>query len=241
MSDPVSPQTDPSEEAPARYRSQISDMMLWAGIVYWEYDVAKSVFEPSADFAATYGYKPEEFYPLTIDRWKQIIHPDDQQYVLSMFEKVIVGHSDTVDAVYRMRIASGEWRYFRSRGGIIEISTADKTTVRISGTLQDITDQKIASMKIQRRDRLLAAVNDAASILLTATTRNFDQSISEVLHILGLVTEADRVYVHSKTCRSPAFCLTHLAPLAPAGYNFPSWRHAVSPFTFGIVRKFLLF
>jgi len=195
MSYSALPQTVPAEKSHARYRSQVNDMMLWAGVAYWEFEVAKGVFDISTDFAAFYGYKPEDLFPLDIERWKQLIHPDDWQHVLSMFEKVVAGHTDIIDVVYRARTASGEWRHLRSRGGVAEASLADKKAIRISGTLQDITDLKVSDMILQRRDRLLAAVNNAANILLATTIETFDQSAFEVLNILGMATEVDRVYV----------------------------------------------
>ena len=184
-----------TENAQAHYRSQVNDMMLWAGIAYWEFEVAKGAFDISADFAAAYGYKLKDLVPLTLEQWKQLIHPEDEQCVLPMFEKMIAGHTDVMDVVYRMKTASEEWRYFRCRGGIAEVSLADKDVIKISGTLQDITDMKIADVLLQRRDRLLAAVNDVANVLLAATTKNFDPSVVEALHILGMATEVDRVYV----------------------------------------------
>jgi len=182
-------------EALPSYHSHINDMMLWAGITYWKFDVATGVFDISADFAAAYGYKSRDLLPFTVERWEQIVHPDDYPYALSMFEKVVAGHTDMMDVIYRVRTAKGEWRYFRCRGGVAEASIADRAVLRVSGTLQDITDLKVADVLLQRRDRLLAAVNDAANMLLTATTRNFDQSVVDVLHILGIATEVDRVYV----------------------------------------------
>ena len=187
--------TADTEELFASHRSQTNDMMLWAGIVRWEYDIAQGVFDINADFAATYGYKAKDLFPLTVDGWGQLVHPDDWHIVRVMFEKIIAGHTDIIDAVYRMKTASDEWRYFRCRGGTAEASIADKKTTRISGTLQDVTDLKVADVMLQRRDRLLAAANDAANVLLMATSRDFDQSVLEVLHILGSVTKVDRVYV----------------------------------------------
>ena len=195
MSDFAPVQTASAVGASPGDHSPISDMMFWARVMHWEFDVAKGVFDINADFAASYGYIPANIFPFTIEQWIQIIHPDECQDVLSMFEKVVAGHTDLMDVIYRGRTASGEWRYLRCRGGVAETSPVDQTVSRITGTLQDITDLKISDALLQRRDRLLAAVNDAANILLTATTENFDPSVVNVLHILGMATEVDRVYV----------------------------------------------
>jgi len=188
-------QTDSTVEASSCYRVQINDMMRWAGIAHWEYEVANGVFNISTDYLAIYGYESKDLLPLTVEKWKQIIHPDDCPGVLSMFDKIVAGHADVMDVVYRVRTALGEWRYFRRRGGVAEVSLADRKVIRISGTLQDVTDLKISDELLQRRDRLLAAVNDAANILLATTASQFDQSVVNVLNILGMATEVDRVYV----------------------------------------------
>ena len=193
MSGSATTQTVSPDESLGQYRTQASEMLRWAGITHWDFCVAEGVLNVNPDFLATYGYNIRDWVPFTLDRWKQLIHPDDC-HVLDMFEKVVAGHADILDTVYRMKTASGEWRYFRGRGGIAEAGITDKKVLRMSGTLQDITDLKIADVSLQRRDRLFAAVNDVASVLLTAVD-DFDQSCSQVLRILGTVTDVDRVYV----------------------------------------------
>ena len=215
MSDFVPVPIDCVEEPEVRYRSQINDMMLWAGMAHWDFNVTEGLFGVSAGFVATYGYHPKDMFPLTTERWQQIVHPDDRQSTLSMFEKVVSGHTDIIDIVYRMKTVSGEWRYFRSRGGVAEMSIADKKVLRITGTLQDVTDLKVTDVLLQRRDRLLAAVNEVANILLTTTTQNFDQSVIEALHILGLVSEVDRVYVWKNEEVDGKLCGTQIYEWSP--------------------------
>jgi len=195
MQGSVSDQSVSMEESLDRYRSQIGNMLRWGEMACWEYITAKGTMDLDAAFVSRYGYKPETLLPLTLDRWKQLLHPDDCPHVISTFEKIIAGHADILDLIYRMQTASGEWRYFRGRGGVVEASHTDKRAHKISGTVQDITDLKAADTVLQRRDRLLAAVNDVASLLLTTDSNNFDQSLANALDVLGDATEVDRVYV----------------------------------------------
>ena len=183
-----------TEESLVRYRSQACDMLHWAGIAHWNFIVAEGVLDISTDFLAFYGYNPKDIFPITLDKWQQLVHPDDS-HAWSTLVKVAEGHADVLDTIYRMKIASGEWRYFRSRGGVAESSLIDKKVIRISGTLQDITDLKIADVTLQRRDRLLSAVNDVANLLLATTFKEFDDSLSQALSILGTAIDVDRVYV----------------------------------------------
>jgi len=215
MSDSDPLKTVFTEETIARYRSQINDMTLWGGIVSWDFEIAKGVFDTSASFIAANGYSLETLLPITVDQWTQNMHPDDRQNVLSMFGKILAGHADIMDVVYRMVMPGGEWRYFRSRGGAAEYSLTDKKAIRISGTLQDITDLKIADLNLQRRDRLLAAVNEVANILLTTTPDDFDESVVHTLQILERATEVDRVCVWQNEWIDNELCCTQVYEWCP--------------------------
>jgi PAS domain S-box-containing protein len=190
----VPTQPVPLQEPLAQCRSQVGDSLCGAGIAYWHLTVATGVLEISANFIAAYGYKPEDLLPLTLDRWQQLIHPDDG-HVLSLLDSMINGQVDTMDTIYRSKTASGEWRYFLARGSVAETSSADNKAARILGVIQDITDLREAEAAMQRRDRMLAAVNEAANILLTTSSDTFEQSISQVLHVFGTAAGVDRVYV----------------------------------------------
>ena len=164
------------------------------GEARWDYVAAENILHVSADFIAAYGYVPEELSPITLDKWRQLVHPEDK-HVLLMFEKVLHGETDSMDTICRMRIASGEWRFFRIRCHSVETNPANSQIIRISGTLRDITELILTDAALQRRDALLASVNMAASILLAAESEEFDQAVDQVLCILGTTTDVDRVYV----------------------------------------------
>lgn len=59
--------------------------------------------------------------------------------------------------------------------------------------LRDVTDRKVASDELVKRDILLSGVAVAANALLTV--RDFDEGINQALEILGLSLDVDRVYI----------------------------------------------
>jgi len=193
MHDSVSAQN--TEESLARYRTQARGMLRWGQIAYWEYNVANGVMDIDPYFFAGYGYNPKDLLPFTMRKWKQVMHPDDFPLVQSKFKQIIGGQIECFEIAYRVKTVSGEWRYSRGRGGIAEVSPDGKTVLKISGIAQDITDQTAAEAVLQRRDRLLAAVNKVASTLLMSDSNSFDMSLSNALQALGTATEVDRVYV----------------------------------------------
>jgi len=182
------------EKSLTHYRSQVNDIIRWEGFAHWEFHSETSVFDVSPEFIVAFGFA-DDVLPITIDRWKDLMHPDDVLPTLSSFETLVTGQTDVLDIIYRIKIPSGAWRYLRSRGGIAESFHEGKKAVRISGSIQDVTDIRSAEIAHQHMVRLLAAGNSASQILLTTTTDDFEMSVIEVLHILGVATEVDRVYI----------------------------------------------
>ena len=214
MSDIFPIRAVPAAETLIRCQSQADDMLRWAEITHWDFVVDESVLKVGADFLEIYGYKLTDLHPITVEQWEKFIHPDDI-HIASMFEKMLAGHIDIINTICQMKTATGQWRYFRIRGGIAETSQTDKKVIRISGTLQDVTDLIIADATLQRRDRLLAAVNNTASLLLTTAPESFDQSIVHILQILGETTNVDRVYVWKNEWLGKELCCSQSYEWSP--------------------------
>ncbi|MDR0522160.1 MAG: response regulator [Planctomycetaceae bacterium] len=188
----LQPAPQPDENSLQHYRTQIDDLLRWAGIGRWEFDVRTGSFDINNEFLVKYGHDQLPL-PLSGEVWLSLIHPDDLVHALTL-ETLINGTADEMDVTYRMQDSTGAYRYFRSRGGVSEYAL-DQTVLRISGAIQDITDQKTVDDILRRRDQLLGAANQAANILLESTTANFTESIHNSLEILGKAARADRVYI----------------------------------------------
>jgi PAS domain S-box-containing protein len=106
-------------------------------------------------------------------------------------------------------------------------------------TLRDITDKKLSSRELEKRDILLSGVAVAANALLMAC--DFDAGVNQALEILGLCADVDRVYIFEnhddlKTgehlmsqrfewCRDTALAQIDNPYLQNISYNrfFPGW------------------
>ena len=189
-------QTVSTEKSFTYSPTQAGEVPDGIGAAYWDFVVAQGVIDVGANFIIAYGYEADEFFPLTLDKWASVVHPEDR-YVLLAFEKMVNGQADAMDITFRMQTPTGEWRYFRSRGNVVEINPINNMPLRLSGTIRDVTDLKVADFAfrhaLQHRDQLLTAVNQAVKILSATDSQNFDHSITKVLHILGTASKVDHV------------------------------------------------
>ncbi|MCC4613424.1 methyl-accepting chemotaxis protein [Xanthomonas campestris pv. esculenti] len=94
------------------------------------------------------GFTSEQDFPNVLDSWVQRLHPDDLQRTLDAFAAHLTDRSGRTpyDVENRIRLKSGEYRWFRAFGTTAR--DADGTPLRVAGSITDITERR-------KRDRFL--------------------------------------------------------------------------------------
>ena len=101
-------------------------------------------------FLEILGYRRDEF-PDTIDAIA--FHPDDKERVRKKFIQHLRGITPVFTSEHRIMSASGKWRWLNERGRVMEWDQNSRA-VRIVGTAQDITEQKLAEQELEKMQRL---------------------------------------------------------------------------------------
>ena len=86
--------------------------------------------------------------PLKRNALVQLVNPDDLQHVADQMQRYFNRDVDTFGCEVRMRHKNGHWVWVLARGRTVEWSEGGKP-LRMSGTHQDITAQKISQEKLQ--------------------------------------------------------------------------------------------
>jgi PAS domain S-box-containing protein len=117
----------------------IWDSDLRTGHIYWN----RRTFE-------LFGYEPTEDGSVTMEMWRQRLHPDDESAVRQAFERAIQGKSNFIV----------EHRIVRGDGDIIWVSAFGRyyydtqgQPVRFAGMNVDITERKRAQEELRLADR----------------------------------------------------------------------------------------
>jgi PAS domain S-box-containing protein len=111
---------------------------------------------------AMLGYTDEEF-PDVLESWASRLHPEDADRVFA----ALTGHIERrylYDVEYRLRTKSGAYDWFRARGQAIWDETGQ--AVRMSGSLQCVTDRKRAEDALHRNEQLLRNVADNTTAVI---------------------------------------------------------------------------
>ncbi|MGK7905507.1 MAG: PAS domain S-box protein [Hormoscilla sp.] len=103
------------------------------------------------------GYTPEEVQKMGSQLLHNLMHPDDLAKLPEHMQRfATVSDDEILEIEYRMRDASGEWRWLHSRETIFT-KTGENQPQQILGTATDITDRKRAAEQLQQANEQLTS------------------------------------------------------------------------------------
>ncbi len=102
-----------------------------------------------------HGVSPDTFIP-TVEAVVDLVHPDDRQQLQEWIAVCLAGEKpDVLD--FRVNWPDGPMRYLR--GWIEVVHDSDNRPIHLAGTLQDITEHKLAEEKMKRYSAQLEEKN----------------------------------------------------------------------------------
>lgn len=127
----------------------------------------------SNQFREALGYQNESEFPDEFDSFKNSLHPEDVDSVLEIFAASLNDRTGRTpfDVEYRLRLKSGEYRWFNARGETLRDNSG--IPLRFAGTIRDITLEK-------NKEEAIEAMNDSMEQLAVA--------IGEVVQAIETVT-----------------------------------------------------
>ncbi len=144
----------------------------------WEWNLQSGEIYFTDTCYTMLGYEPDN--PIAQGyNWKELIHPDDFENVLKIFEKHSKGAIDYYESVFRIKDSSGKWKWILDHGKIIEWDKNNKA-VRAIGTHIDITQQKETELQLQE----LLATKDKLFSIISHDLRGPIGSFMQVIELL---------------------------------------------------------
>lgn len=148
-----------AEEALRNSHRQLLEAQKIGHIGSWEMDIESNKMSCSAEFYNIMNLDPSKFdngYHAMIE----VIHPDDRLMVEKSINDAIKEHKSFSND-YRLVRSDGSIRVLSSKGQVI--TDHEGNALRIVGTEQDITEQKVAEEKIRsslkEKEMLLAEIH----------------------------------------------------------------------------------
>jgi len=144
------------------------------------YDIVEQNYVYANREIATFlGYPPEQQQQIETDIWENLLHPEDADKVREHHNRFDTAkEGEIVEISYRLRHASGEWRWFHSWDTVFAV-TDNGLPEQILGTAADITERIKVMEYLQlseAREREKANQLEAAMAELKRTQAQLVQS-----------------------------------------------------------------
>ncbi|MEX1214412.1 PAS domain S-box protein [Saccharospirillum sp.] len=175
-----------------------------AGIWEWNVQTGASVFNER--WAEIAGYRLEELAPVSINTWRQLVHPDDLASSEALLNAHFNGETPVYELVCRMRHKNGHWVWILDRGKVVSW-TDDGRPEWVMGTHLDISDLKESESKrlqtdqaLQSRERLLRTIIDNIPMNIYVKDRSGRKLLANRAELdqLGIAREADVLGKHDR-------------------------------------------
>lgn len=128
----------------------------------WDWNIKTGEVYYSPQWKRLLGYEANDVPP-HVDFFFTVIHPDDIDRVNQLLTDHLAGLSEIKQDEVRLRIKSGEYRWFYDRGKVVAWDAADSPS-RMVGTITDITRLKNSERQSTVYAQLARELNNANTL-----------------------------------------------------------------------------
>ena len=148
-----------------RARAQYLEEALRASdIAWWVLDPVSGEMFLSDGCYSMLGYDANDV-AMSSDAWNALLHPDDKAPTLAGVQKAIESPGADFFMEFRLRTASGGWRWILSRGRLVH--RAPDSTPALVGTNVDITQKKLTERAFAESEARWTSLVDEAPVGIT--------------------------------------------------------------------------
>ena len=187
-------------------KQRLADIIAGTNIGTWEWNVHTGETRFNQRWAEIIGLTLDDISPTTIGTWMRFCHPDDLARSNAALERHFAGEAPFYECEARMRHKAGHWVWVLDRGRVASW-TEDGKPEWVSGTHQDITEQKTAQARLEAsHDRLDQLLQSAPAMIWAADAKTWQPT-----YVSGNCVDFFG-YTAAEILASPTWWQDHLHP-----------------------------
>jgi len=192
------------EQKIAQRTASLTEAQRIAHLGNWEWDILNNTLMWSDEIYRIFGLMPQQF-GATYDAFLNSVHPEDRQLV-DTHTRNALEHSNQYSIDHRILLPDGTLRYVHEQG---EVSRNNEgQPVRMIGTVQDVTEEKVAGEKLKDANEQLSFLLNSLPIAVYRCQAEGDFAVMYMSDNVASFTG----YMPKEFIEKPDLWLTHIHP-----------------------------
>ncbi|MDP3944261.1 MAG: PAS domain S-box protein [Lutibacter sp.] len=142
-------------------KQRLASIIEGTNVGTWEWNIKTGETKFNERWASILGYSLEEILPISIETWIKFAHPEDLHKSNELLQMHFQGTIGYYSFESRMKHRNGSWVWVLDRGKVNKWDHDGKPLV-MSGTHQDITEQKEAEEELNWNKTLLELMSNSS-------------------------------------------------------------------------------
>ena len=202
-------------------RESLDLAITGTGAGVWDWDIKNNLFVITDRFSDIIGYSKSELTPLTIEDWEKLFHPEDLNQSNKMILQHFAGDLYHYQSEMRIKHKNGSWLWVINQGRVIE-RAPDRSPLRMSGTIQDITE------RVKIREDIQEFADQLEALHVVTQSLSSTLSVQEVLDLVlvkleeTLSFDSASIFLYENEELRIETVLNHPNPELVIGKKFPT-------------------
>lgn len=196
-----------AEERADRSYARLAEAQGVARIGSWEWEPDTGLLDWSDELCRLYGEDPSTFVP-TYETFLEHVHPDDREPLVAVIERALAS-GEPYEFEHRIVLGQGDVRIMLARGRAV--TREDGTVARLTGTGQDVTEQRRTALALRETESRLAA----QEVLRRRAVELNDDVVQELVVALLELRQGELGSLESRLGGALAHARTIVAELLP--------------------------
>jgi PAS domain S-box-containing protein len=162
------------------YKRRLEATMMAGNIAWWQMKLPSGEISFSDQKALMLGFDPGEFFHYK--HFMNLVHPDDYESTMEAMRRHLTGKSDNYEADYRIKTASGSYKWFHDVGIVAQYDAKGGVSV-LTGVVIDMTQLREKEDMLQERLKELTSLFTIARIV-EDDSKSLEMLLSEIVLVI---------------------------------------------------------